>query len=195
MDARASSWSRPALVLTIYLGLGAAGLVWSSLRGVPSLWQLPDVPTPHPVWGVLIGGCIAAVLVLASRMAVYRFEWARQLHRDFRSLLGPLLGGEVFVLAAASALGEEMFFRGAMLPALASGLGSPVLGLVISSLVFALLHIGPKGRYWPWTVASLVAGLLFGQLFLWTGDLTGAVAAHFLVNFFNLRHVSTYDLR
>jgi membrane protease YdiL (CAAX protease family) len=90
------------------------------------------------------------------------------------------------VLSAASSVGEEMFFRGAMLP---------VAGLFLSSAIFALLHIGPKARFLPWTVSSFVAGLMFGQLFLWSGDLTGAVVAHFTVNFLNLRYLSAHDLR
>ena len=79
-----------------------------------------------------------------------------------------------------------MFFRGAMLPAIGPG---------GSSAIFALLHIGPKARHLPWTVSSFVAGLLFGAMFLWTGDLTGPVVAHFLVNFLNLRHVAQVELR
>jgi membrane protease YdiL (CAAX protease family) len=63
--------------------------------------------------------------------------------------------------------------------------------------VFALLHIGlpPRARHLPWTISSFVAGVVFGALYLWTGDLTGAVVAHFTVNFLNLRHVAQYDLR
>jgi membrane protease YdiL (CAAX protease family) len=90
------------------------------------------------------------------------------------------------VLSVASSIGEEIFFRGALMP---------VVGLVASSAVFALLHIGPKVRYLPWTLSSFVAGLMFGQLFLWSGDLTGAVVAHFAVNFLNLRHLSQTELR
>ena len=90
------------------------------------------------------------------------------------------------VLAVASALGEEIFFRGALLPA---------IGLAGSSLVFALLHVGPKLRFLPWTISSLVAGLLFGQLFLWSGDLAGPIAAHFTVNFLNLRFLSAHEMR
>ena len=85
------------------------------------------------------------------------------------------------MLAAASSVGEEMFFRGALLPA---------IGLVGSSAIFALLHIGPKARHLPWTASSFAVGLLFGAMFQWTGDLTGPVIAHFLVNFLNLRHVA-----
>ena len=63
-----------------------------------------------------------------------------------------------------------------------------------SSAIFALLHIGPKARHLPWTVSSFGAGLLFGGMFLWTGDLTGPVLAHFLINFLNLRHVAAVEL-
>jgi hypothetical protein len=101
-------------------------------------------------------------------------------------LLGPLPGAEIVALALASAVGEEIFFRGALLP---------VVGLWGSSAIFALLHVGPKPRFLPWTFSSLVAGLVFGQLFLWTGDLSGPVVAHFTVNALNLRYLATTDLR
>ena len=38
--SRGSSWSRPALVMVVYLGLGAAALGWGSLRGQPNVWHL-----------------------------------------------------------------------------------------------------------------------------------------------------------
>ena len=188
MISRGSSWYRPALVMVIYLGLGAAGLGWTSLRGQPSLWQVPGRQDPWVFIGILVGLLVGLGIVFASRMAFFRFEWARALHRDFRALLSPLGDREIVVLAGASSIGEEMFFRGAMLP---------VLGLVGSSAVFALLHIGmpPRVRHLPWTISSFVAGVVFGALYLWTGDLTGAVVAHFTVNFLNLRHVAQYDLR
>lgn len=181
-----ASWSRPALVFALYLGLAAAGLVWSTWRGHSNIWRIYGRQETQLLIGTIAGLLIGLGIVFASRLAVHRFEWARSLHRDFRARLGPLLDSEVIVLAAASSLGEEIFFRGALLPA---------TGLVVSSAVFALLHVGPKARYLPWTVSSFVAGLMFGQLFLWSGDLTGAVVAHFTVNYLNLRHLSQYDLR
>ncbi len=182
-----SSWSRPALVMVVYLGFAAAGLVWSGLRGHANVWRAFDREAPpQVVLGILVGLMMGLGIVFLSRLAVHRFEWARSLHRDFRARLGPLPDSEVVVLAAASSVGEEIFFRGALMP---------VVGLVISSVVFALLHVGPKLRYLPWTVSSLLVGLMFGQLFHWSGDLTGPTVAHFTVNFLNLRHISQYDLR
>ena|SRR5581483_2520082 len=186
MYSRSSSWSRPTLVTVLYLGLGAAALGWSSLRGQPNLWQVADRKDPLVVTGILLGLGLGLGIVFLSRLAVHRFEWARALHREFRAMLSPLGDGEIVVLAAASSIGEEMFFRGALLP---------ILGILGSSAIFALLHVGPKARYLPWTISSFVAGLIFAELFLWTGDLTGAVVAHFTINFLNLRHVARYDMR
>lgn len=185
MWSRGSSWSRPALVMVIYLGLGAAALAWGSLRGQPNVWHLAG-RDPAVFAGIISGLAAGLGIVFASRMALYRFDWARALHRELRHLLFPLSEVEIVVLAAASSVGEEMFFRGALLPA---------IGLVGSSAIFALLHIGPKARHLPWTLSSFGAGLLFGAMFLWTGDLTGPVVAHFLVNFLNLRHVAQVELR
>jgi uncharacterized protein len=172
--------------MVLYLGLGAAALVWGGLRDQPNVWQLPGHAEPAVLAGIATGLILGLGIVFGSRMALYRFDWARALHREFRHLLNPLTDFEIVVLAVASSVGEEMFFRGALLPS---------IGLLGSSAVFALLHIGPKVRYLPWTVASFGAGLLFGGIFLWTGDLTGAVVAHFTVNFLNLRHVAQYEVR
>jgi len=174
--------------MALYLGLGAAATAWGGLRGHPNVWRLAgrDPGISITFAGILCGLAIGLLIVFASRMALYRFEWARSLHREMRHLLFPLQDAEIVVLAAASSVGEEMFFRGALLPA---------VGLIASSAIFALLHIGPKLRHLPWTASSFGAGLLFGAIFLWTGDLTGPVVAHFLINFLNLRHVAQVELR
>jgi len=172
-------------VTVVYLGLGALALGWGSLRGQPNVWHLAG-RDPAVFTGILGGIAAGLLIVFASRMALYRFEWARSLHRDLRHMLFPLSDAEIVVLALASSIGEEMFFRGALLPA---------IGLAGSSAVFALLHIGPKARHLPWTASSFVVGLLFGAMFQWTGDLTGPIVAHFLVNFLNLRHLAQVELR
>jgi len=180
------SWSRPALVLVLYLALASAGIAWSTTRGDASVWRLAGKEAPQTWAGIVAGLFIGLGFVFASRFATHRFEWGRALHRDLRALLGPLPGVEILVLAAASALGEEIFFRGALMPA---------IGLVGSSGIFALLHIGPKLRFLPWTISSFVAGMVFGQLFLWSGDLGGPVVAHFTINALNLRYLARTDLR
>lgn len=186
MPSSGGAWSRPALVLVLYLGLAAAGLAWSAFRGHPNVWRVAGRDDPQLLIGTLAGLLIGLGVVFVSRLAVHRYDWARWLHREFRGRLCPMSRAEIFIFAAASSLGEEIFFRGAFMPA---------FGLLGSSAAFALLHVGPRAKFLPWTLSSFVVGLMLGQLTLWSGDLTGAVAAHFTVNFMNLRHLNEYELR
>jgi len=66
----------------------------------------------------------------------------------------------------------------------------PALGLWIAAAVFGLLHTGPNTRFLPWTVMAFGAGLLFGAMVLWTGNLLAPMLAHFVINFLNLRFLA-----
>ena len=66
---------------------------------------------------------------------------------------------------------------------------SPGRRVEIQAAVFAALHIGPGRRFLPWTVSALVLGLAFGLLAKWTGNIGGPIAAHFVINYLNLRFI------
>jgi membrane protease YdiL (CAAX protease family) len=179
--------SRAQLVLGLYGALALSGVLVGAYRGDANVYTLPRVPATPLRFALspLAGASVGLLVVFLSRLAVHRFEWARLLHREFRALLGPLGAAEIFLLALASSVGEEFFFRGALLPA---------IGIWASSGVFALLHIGPGRRDLPWTISAFVVGLAMSALALSLGDLGAPIAAHFTINFMNLRHISRYEL-
>jgi len=78
-------------------------------------------------------------------------------------------------------LGEEMLFRGLLQPA---------IGIVWSSLIFGLLHVGPDRRYAPWTLMAIGMGFAFGGLHYYTGNLLAPILAHFTINHFNLTAIA-----
>jgi membrane protease YdiL (CAAX protease family) len=80
----------------------------------------------------------------------------------------------------ASSIGEETLFRGAL---------QPWLGVWLQAIVFALLHVGPGKRFVPWTLSAFVLGIAFGWLAVWTENLGAPIAAHFTINFMNLRYI------
>jgi membrane protease YdiL (CAAX protease family) len=177
---RAPRLSRAGLIVALYGGLTLASVVWGALRGRPNPFLLPGA-SPRTLAGLGVGAALGLVVVFLSRLATHRLQWARVLEQEFRHLLGPLALREVVLLAAASSIGEECFFRGALLPD---------AGLWGSSALFALPHVGPGARFLPWTATSFVVGLALGALFRWSGDLAGPIAAHFLINLLNLRHIT-----
>jgi uncharacterized protein len=80
---------------------------------------------------------------------------------------------DLISLSVFSGVGEESFFRGAL---------QPELGIVVTSLLFGLLHVGPDRRYLVWTVWAVGAGFLFGALYQWTGGILAPITAHVLHN-------------
>jgi hypothetical protein len=178
--------SRSTLILGLYGALAVVAVVIAAVRGDPDIYRIAGTSTGwklalSPLLGVIFG----LGIVFISRLCVHRFDWARRLHRDFRGLLGALSARDVLVLAVASSVGEELLFRGALLP---------WLGLWPSTIIFALLHIGPGARFLPWTASAFVVGLLFGLGFQYLGDLGGPIVAHLTINYLNLQYIVRVDL-
>lgn len=173
--------SRASLVIGLYGAMGLVALVIAAGRGNPDVYRVdPGAATWLLAGGPAAGVALGLGVVGLTRLATRRLQWARDLHDSFRDLLGPLSGREIVILALASSIGEELLFRGALLP---------WFGVWIQATIFALLHVGPGRRFVPWTISALVLGVAFGWLAEWTGNLGGPIAAHFTINFLNLRHI------
>lgn len=180
---------RIRLAVIVYGALALAALLWGVLRDDPNLYHHPephfDLGFPVSTLAALTSGALVALIVIvATRVLVRRTRWARSLHVEFRNLLGPLSAAEIAVFAVTSGIAEEMFFRGAMQPA---------LGLLLSSVIFGLAHIGPMRRFWIWTVWATLMGLVFGVLYAATGELLAPILAHVLINYENMHFIESYD--
>lgn len=181
-----SAFSRASLILALYAGLAAIAVAIGALREDLDVYRLESRSTALKLaLSPLVGVAVGLAVVFVSRLCVHRFDWARRLHRDFRGLLGALGRRDILVLALASSVGEELLFRGALLP---------WIGLWPSTIVFALLHIGPGARFLPWTASALLVGLLLGGMYQVMGDLGGPIAAHFTINYLNLGYIVRVDL-
>jgi uncharacterized protein len=173
--------SRASAVLGLYGAMALGAILLSAGRGDPDVYRLPGEHST--LWLVLsppLGVAVGLAFVGLTRLAVERFAWAQMLSRSFHDLLGPLAQREIVILALASSVGEEFLFRGAL---------QPWLGLAPQALLFALLHVGPGKRFLPWTLSALVMGAAFGWLAELSGNLGGSIAAHFTINFLNLRFI------
>ena len=172
--------SRASLVIGLYGGMALVALLIAAGRGDPDLYRLGPVEPWLLAAGPALGAALGLVVVGLTRVATRRLQWARDLHISFHELLGPLTHREIVILALASSIGEELLFRGAL---------QPWLGVWAQAAIFALLHVGPGRRFLPWTASALVLGVALGWLAAATGNLGGPIAAHFAINFLNLRFI------
>ena len=156
------------LVFAPSLLFGLLGALWLLFR--PLRLEADAGPfTVLLVAAALILGLLGGAWGLEKLLPSFRFA-SKLLERALANF--PISLPFAFALAAATALSEELFFRGALLP---------LIGVWGQALVFGLLHPAPlKG--WSYTAYTFVAGLAFGYATLLTGSLWAAMLAHFVIN-------------
>jgi membrane protease YdiL (CAAX protease family) len=178
--------NRATVIVALYGALGLAAVGWGWWRGDRNIYEYGALDVRWLVASPFVGLAFGLAMVFLSRLAVHSMEWARVLHREFHAVVHELSSKEIFLLAAASSVGEELFFRGAMLPA---------IGLFPSSLLFALMHVRAQWRFLPWTIMSFIMGLVMGLMFMRLGDLGAPIVAHFTINLLNLNYIAKHELR
>ena len=148
-----------------YGALVVAAALWSALRG-----RDLHVFGHSVAWSLLLGTLTAAVTISLGLLAYRHLPVLREIAEELAPRLvdGASYGGLALV-AVFSGVGEETFFRGAI---------QQEFGLVVASLVFGLVHVGPDRRYLVWTVWAVLAGFLFGALYEVTGGLLAPILAH-----------------
>ena len=121
---------------------------------------------------------LAVAITLTSGL-IYRL-WAgyrRSADVYLELVIKPLMWTDIIWLGLLPGLSEELLFRGVMLPAL----GLNLTAVVISSLLFGILHLSGSGQ-WPYVVWATIIGFALGYCALITGNLVVPVVAHIITN-------------
>lgn len=180
-------WGRVAVA---YLAASASAVAVSAVwRGTsPFSYAEPWLVLPDAESHLLsigIGVALGVLVACSTRLFVTRFAWARNLHRELRPVARDLSGSGIAAVAAFSAVGEELWFRGLL---------QAWLGLWLQALAFGIVHSQLRGpSRWAWVSWATVMGLLFGATFALTGSLVGPIVAHALINFLNLSYLKSHD--
>jgi len=163
--------------ILIFMGVTAVLLmaiakVWQKLGGV----QLLSIQFSSQA--VLQSLGLAAAITLTSSI-IYRLwaDYRRSADMYLELVIEPLEWTDLIWLGLLPGLSEELLFRGVMLPAL----GLNLTALVISSLLFGVLHLSGNGQ-WPYVVWATIVGFALGYCALITGNLVVPVVAHIITN-------------
>lgn len=142
--------------------------------------------------GWVKGGFFQAVwkgIVFAALMMTFIFIYQKYSHLVFgtpytstggRFLEEQISGAAIGIgisAALLNAFGEEIIFRGMLLPILSSYLGV-FLAVICQSLIFTIYHFFPLQN----ALLLFIMGIFFGVGYLWSGSLLTPVLAHFIEN-------------
>ena len=143
----------------------AVAMLWATVRGF-------ELRVVGDSLAVDLGlGASTALVTVGSGLLAYRFL---PVLRELADELAPRLvdgatPAALLLVSLFSGVGEEVFFRGAV---------QQEFGIVIASVTFGLLHVGPDRRYLLWTGWAILAGFVLGGLYAFTGGLLAPVFAH-----------------
>jgi len=106
-------------------------------------------------------------------------------HLDFFAI------GSFLAFGLATGIVEEILFRGYLQTRLTAAFKSSVWGVIVSSLLFALMHIPVSIFVYHYSLSRLLTyeiylfevGILFSVLFLFTKTLTLPIVAHGVLDF------------
>lgn len=155
------------------------GMPWDH----PRPWLSLDVGVAHATSAA--GGVVLALVAIAmTRLSVARFPWARGLHLELRPVARGLSLGHIAWIAGLSSLGEELLFRGLLVP---------WLGILPSAVLFGAAHQVPGPSRWVWMCWAALMGLGLGAIFAATGSLLGPLVAHAIINAVNLAYLRDHD--
>ncbi len=164
------------LFTALFYGLlGLLGFLWLLFfqdAHPAEYFHLRSIPL-HGILGLLLGG----VVVLFSRISVSRFSWAKSMEDEFRTLLRDQPVWTIPLLALFSAVGEELFFRGAL---------QEVVGVWWQAAIFGLVHFPFSRKMWAWPIFAFGMGVVFGWVTVGTGTLWCAIVAHGAINSLNM---------
>ena len=133
-------------------------------------------------WTVLLGA--GAILLLDALTSVLSFlpDW---LEASFSYMQSSWAG--ILLVAFVGPVVEELFFRGGILRVLLRTCRRPWVAIVVSGLIFGIIHMNPVQ-----VAFASVAGILLGWLYWRTRSLIPCMVVHVLNNSFSVWSTLTF---
>lgn len=128
-------------------------------------------------WFVLFWCVVAALgaLVPSVWLQEHMPELPNLVEGEFDMIMKDRMG--YFVVGLLAPLAEEMVFRGAILRSLLRWKSNPWVGIVISAILFAVIHMNPAQM-----PHAFLIGLLLGWMYWRTDSIVPGVVYHWLNN-------------
>jgi membrane protease YdiL (CAAX protease family) len=172
-DVVAGLWVTEALAIALpaVVAVRAAGLSDARYLGLrtPKLSQLAVA--------LLLAGLnqpVVSFLTWAAR-SLSPPRWAEEfdaLQRVLDAVFAQNAAAMLLTVSIAAPFGEELFFRGYALPALARSWG-PTVAVLLTGAMFSVLHLNKVGFVGLWEI-----GILLALLRLWSGSLWPSMLCH-----------------
>ena len=157
-------------------GLGGGAFIYASYRGLPWRWEITAL---NFLWAILLTIPLVVVNLALLLRKLNEFYFFEHTHEFIKTIVKPFCDSlsyrDALVVSLFAGFGEELIFRGVLLPE---------TGLVISSLLFSIVHFASKAFYFKlMTILYFGIGLYLGLIYQKTDSLFLVICIHALYDF------------
>jgi hypothetical protein len=178
-----------AMAVVVEGGLGLIALVVAWLFRITLRDMFP--PFGPPLVSAIARGLLATLPMLVVFWLLVNSNWPmmRQLREQVQWLIEEMFPSrsiaQFATVAVLAGVGEELLFRGAIQSVIGNWT-TPLIGLVITSLLFGLAHALSKLYF----LFAVVVGVFLGWMTLRYNDFVAPMVAHGLYDFLALTYLS-----
>jgi uncharacterized protein len=133
--------------------------------------------TWQPMYLALGIGLGLIVSLLSSIIYEFWADYRTAANTYLEMVLKPLQMLDIIWLGVLPGMSEELLFRGVVLPSF----GMNAIGLIVSSLIFGILHMASP-KHWQYAAWAVIVGLGLGLVTIATNSLLPAVTTHIFTN-------------
>lgn len=170
-----------------YPGLLAAAIIVSDIASVWAIWKLlgtirpketfaiPEKPTSKRVLAICLGTLAFITGTFGINLLTEQIDITDQLEAEFLAMSHNWIG--ILGLSIAGPVTEELVFREGITGYWLRKGHSPWVAIIVSSLIFGLIHMNPVQVF-----SAFLIGLLLGTLYWKTRNIWLCSAMHILNN-------------
>jgi membrane protease YdiL (CAAX protease family) len=178
-----------AIAVLVEGGLAMAAVFLAWVFRVPLREQIPA--SGEQLAYAVVRGVLVTLPMFAVFLWLVHSSWTtlRDLRQQVEWLVAEMFPsaslGQFALVALLAGVGEELLFRG-VIQSVAGQWTTPLVGVIITSLLFGAAHALSKLYF----ILATAIGLCFGALVLQYDDLVAPMVAHSLYDFFALTYLS-----
>ena len=155
-------------------------VLWKVYRLKPVSFGWVQGGLSQAVWkGIVLAAVMLAFMFMYQKYSwiLFRIPYTSSGQRFLEQKISGAALSIGITAALLNAFGEEIIFRGMLLPALSRYQGT-ILVLIVQAFVFSAYHLFPLQN----SVFLFIMGIVFGLGYLWHGSLLTPVLAHLIEN-------------
>lgn len=155
--------------IMIAIGLFICGIMHKNLHTIFA------VPTEAERWQYfgLLSLLGSGIILCTQEIFLQAFPSYQNLRQHMAKLLGPMSVLQALYLALIAALAEEILFRGAL---------QPYLGVMVTSVLLAILHINLENLFSPLMLLAFLSSFVLGSVFEHTRSIYPTLVIHLIIN-------------